>query len=160
MTPSVFREIALGPALRLLPATMSSPEADAMVVAICLQESRLTARRQHKGPARGYAQFEERGGCLGVLTHAWSRVPAERLCQALDVTATPHAVYRALEYQDVLAAGFARLLLWTLPEPLAREHEPDEAWQQYLRAWRPGRPHPATWDAMWRQAWTSRRSDT
>jgi hypothetical protein len=61
------------------------------------------------------------------------------------------AVWRALEGHDVLAAAFARLLLWTdpYPVPLGRE----EAWTCYAkRLWRPGKPHPDTWGSNWEAA--------
>ena len=38
---------------------------------------------------------------------------------------------------DVLAAGLARLLLWTDPSRLPRLGDADGAWQLYVRTWRP-----------------------
>lgn len=52
MTLSEIRAAAIAPALALLPARMSSPQAEAMLLAIGLQESCLVHRRQHNGPAR------------------------------------------------------------------------------------------------------------
>lgn len=48
------------------------------------------------------------------------------------------AVHPALEVDDVLAAGFARLLLWTDPHRLPAVGDVEGAWQLYLRTWRPG----------------------
>jgi hypothetical protein len=67
------------------------------------------------------------------------------------VPATDAAVYAALEHDDVLAAAFARLLLWTDPEPLPAVGEVQRAWALYLRTWRPGKPHRQTWDALYAQ---------
>jgi len=56
--------------------------------------------------------------------------------------------------RKVLVSGeslsFARLLLWTLPSALPTTA--DEGWTQYLDAWRPGKPHPATWAGHWATA--------
>jgi hypothetical protein len=158
MSPNLFREIALHPALRLLPPMMTSPEAEAMVIAICLQESRLDKRRQIGrqegtfGPARGYAQFEWIG-TKEVLRHPASQRFAVALCRTLDVEPDAGVVHAAMEFQDVLMAGFARLYLWTLPDRLSRRDETDRAWGQYLRRWAPGAPHPETWPELYALAW-------
>ena len=153
MSPALFLDVALAPALRLLPARMDSPEARAMLVSIALQESQLKARRQHgEGPARSYLQFE-RTGIRGVLTHHTTSVEAGRICVLVDVEATVPAVYRAIEFHDPLAVCFARLLLWTLPDFLPGRADAQMAWEQYIRAWNPGRPRRETWDANFRQAW-------
>lgn len=146
-----IRASAIAPALALLPANMSSPSAEVLLVAIGLQESRLTHRRQINGPARGLWQFE-RGGVRGVLQHRASRPYALALCKMRDVEATVEAVYGALERDDVLAAGIARLLLWTDPRPLAAIGEVGAAWEYYLRTWRPGKPHRHTWDVLYGRA--------
>ena len=65
---------------------------------------------------------------------------------------TAPSVYSRLELDDVLAAAFARLLLWTDPARLPRTGDADAAWALYLRTWRPGKPHRQTWDALHAQA--------
>jgi hypothetical protein len=157
MTPTFFLQRALVPAMTLLPLTMDSLEARAMVIAICLQESRLIYRQQLGGPAHGYAQFELGGGVRGVLTHAASKRLAQAVLGALDYSpgASPAEVYAAIEHHDILAAALARLLLWTLPQPLPGQNAPDLGWQQYLQAWRPGKPHRDTWDGFFNQAWAT-----
>lgn len=157
MTPDLYLRFAIDPALWLLPAAMRSVEARALVLAIALQESKLIARRQIGGPARGYPQFEV-AGVSGVLRHEHSRAHAERLCEVLDVPPLVGSVHAALEYQDVLAAGFSRLLLWTLPSALPREGQPELGYRQYLDAWRPGKPRPATWPEHWVTAWATVRA--
>lgn len=150
---------AIGPALELLPPAMDTSGARVMLLAIGLQESRFTARRQlvgnpprAVGPARGLWQFEQGGGVRGVLAHPSSRDYAIAVCDEREVAATARDVYNMLEYDDVLAAAFARLLLWTDPGKLPRVGDADAAWALYLRTWRPGKPHPQTWNALYAQA--------
>ncbi len=146
-----IRASAIAPALKLLPAKMSGRRAELMLLSIGLQESRLIHRRQIGGPARGLWQFEKGGGVRGVLEHPATQTLARSVCQARGVPATDAAVYTALEHDDVLAAAFARLLLWADPEPLPAVGEVQRAWALYLRTWRPGKPHRQTWDALYAQ---------
>lgn len=141
------------PGLALLPRRMNSPEAIAMLLTIGLQESRFTHRRQIGGPARGFYQFEQGGGVVGVLQHRQTR---EIVCSVLDRLQYDRNIstsYNAIEHNDTLATVYARLLLWTLPHALPGPGESELAWMQYLDAWRPGKPHRATWDEFYRQAW-------
>lgn len=155
MSPALFLALAVDPALRLLPPAMTSIEARAMLVAIAMQESEIAARRQQpKGPARSYWQFEM-PGVEEVLTHRATKRHALAVCAALDVEPVVAAVHRAIEFQDVLAATFARLLLWRLPAALPGEFQPDIAWQQYEKAWKPGKPRPAKWPTSYAVAWTA-----
>lgn len=154
MNIPLFLASGLLPALNLLPAKMGAPEAQAMVVAICLQESRLQHRKQIGGPARGFAQFEK-GGVSGVLSHPASRQHAEDVCWALEIEPKVDAVYEAIAFNDVLMAAFSRLLLYTLPDRLPGERDHEKAWNQYLAAWRPGKPHRHTWDHIFDQAWSA-----
>lgn len=155
MTPETFHDQALTPALRLLPSPMDTLPARAMVIAICLQESRLLHRHQIGGPAHGYAQFELGGGVRGVLAHSASRQHIQTVLAALDYDPAADATscYAAIEHNDILAAAFARLLLWTLPDTLPGRAAAALGWAQYLKAWRPGKPHRATWDACFARAW-------
>lgn len=153
MTPETFLEIALLPALAILPDKMDSPEARAQVIAICLQESRLEHRRQIGGPARGFAQFELGGGVRGVLNHPATKTLIRNVLDELAYDHVADTSYHAIEHNDVLACCYARLLLWTLPQPLPGRGEADEAWEQYLEAWRPGKPHRQTWNGFYEQAW-------
>lgn len=152
MQLSEVREQAILPAFMLLPARMLSIHAELMLLAIGLQESRFEHRRQIGGPARGWWQFEQGGGVAGVLRHPASRAAAVRVCDARGVQPTAEQVYQRLEHDDVLAAAFARLLLWTDPQPLPAVGECSAAWDLYLRTWRPGKPHRHTWDALYARA--------
>lgn len=141
-------------AYSLLPPEMGSRRAAGLLLAIGLQESRFRHRRQIDGPARSFWQFEM-AGVGGVLSHAASREHALAALKTLcyrDVSTVD--VYRAIEHNDVLACVFARLLLWTLPETLPDEHDYEEGWRQYLRAWRPGKPHVETWLGSYGVGWS------
>ena len=63
---------------------------------------------------------------------------ARGLCAVRGVPAQPRAVWEAIEHDDVLAAGLARLLLYTDPARLPSLGDEEGAWQLYLRTWRPG----------------------
>jgi len=144
---------AFNPALALLPAKMDTPAARVELLAIGLQESRFLHRRQlGGGPARGFWQFERGGGVRGVLTHPASREHAYRICSIRGVEPVAAAVHQALEADDVLAAVFARLLLWTDAWRLPAVGDVQGAWDMYIRTWRPGKPHPQTWGGLYAQA--------
>jgi hypothetical protein len=157
VTAGYLRRYVIPAAYELLPPAMASAEATAMLIAIAWQESRINARRQKGGPAAGIYQFELSGGIHGVLGHAQTRELVVRAMRELIYPAplTPFGCGVAVEHNDVAATVFARLLLWTLPDPLPRRDQPDVAWAQYRRAWRPGKPHPETWAEAWAQGWAS-----
>lgn len=142
MTPREVRNGPVAEALLLLPAKMTSPQAELMLLAIGLQESELKYRRQHgNGPARSLWQGEQGGGMVvGLLGFHNQDVQdlARGLCAVRGVPAQPRAVWEAIEHDDVLAAGLARLLLYTDPARLPGLGDEEGAWQLYLRTWRPG----------------------
>lgn len=150
MTPDILLTSIIRPALALLGPRYQGKDAERMLVAIALQESGLTNRVQVGGPARGFWQFELGGGVSGVLAHRASARAAAGVCLALKYPPTPQAVYAALADNDILAACFARLLLWTDPQPVPVTEA--EGWACYQRNWRPGRPHPDRWPANWAKA--------
>lgn len=118
-----------------------------MLVAIAYQESGLRHRKQVRGPARGWWQFEVNGVIGVVAHHATSRYAAE-CCNDLGYEdATPAELQEAIEHNDVLAAVFARLNLYWLPQPMADSEQ--EGWLQYKAAWNPGKPHPERWTESW-----------
>lgn len=161
MKPAIPDEVqrAINEALAILPLAMSSPEARVMLVAIGLQESRLQYRAQivaggGKGPARGLWQFERgtatsRGGIWGVFLHSATTAHLKHLCEARACEFEPRAIWDRIEKDDVLAAGLARLLLWTDTGALPKLNDREGAWRLYAeRTWRPGKPHRSTWDAF------------
>ena len=138
--------LCIDPALKLLPARMDSPEARVLMLAICGQEADFhhrwqvvdRARPGVMGPARGLWQFERGGGVKGVLTHERTKALAANVCRLRGISATVDAVYNRLHADDVLAAAFARLLLWSSPRALPAVGQEQAAFDFYLREWRPG----------------------
>lgn len=160
MTLSKIIRTGIDPALAMLPTMMDTPAARVMLLAIGLQESRFEHRRQlvgnpprPVGPAKSFWQAEQGGGMVhGVRLHPATRAAAAALYQARGVPARDADIWEAIESDDVLAAGLARLLLWSDPGRLPTVGDADAAWALYLRTWRPGKPHPQTWPDLYRQA--------
>lgn len=140
----------------LLPSRMDTPAARLMMLAIQKQEDpeerryqvvRRTAgtleenvvgERTAKGPARGLWQFEAGGGIKGVLSHKATAEYIRGVCDHFDVIPDSAHCWRAVEENDVLAACFARLLLWSDSKPLPAVGDAEGAFDCYLRTWRPG----------------------
>jgi len=160
MEPSAFLARVIDDGLDFLQSIGGpdpSHEARRFLLCIALQESgpKLDARYQNSpsgspGPARGWWQFEQGGGTVGVLNHAGSRALAQEACTQLTVVAEPAAVWRALEGNDLLSCTFARLLVFTDPAPVPTDE--DTAWDYYIRVWRPGAPHRDAWTTNWKTA--------
>lgn len=157
IAPSNALRAIVWPTLMLLTPRLRSPQAEVMLLATAGQESSLANRYQVvagrpgvRGPARGLWQFElgsERlgGGVWGVAKHSASAMALRALAAVRRVDPTPLAIWRALEFDDVLACGVARLLLWTDPKPLPPLGDRAGAWNYYLDCWRPGKPHLPRW---------------
>lgn len=158
MTPQRLYQTAIRPALDELAGLgiPSTPQAARFLLAIALQESALNHRRQvtaggdELGPASSFWQFEQGGGCKGVLTHKSVAKLMMAICDTYNVRATTASLWEAMRYQDIVAAAAARLLIYTLPSKLALTEQ--EGWLQYVSAWRPGKPHPERWHECWRIA--------
>jgi hypothetical protein len=158
ITLDAILHTAINPALLLLPRAMDSDAARVMLLAAGLQESRLQYRYQKtkdpyvKGPARGLPQFE-RGGVAAVMGNPACKAHAEAVCKARGVPFDSSLVHARMEFDDVLAFAFARLLLWADPRPLPNlDASHEDAWKCYLRCWRPGKPHRETWDEFHKMA--------
>lgn len=138
------------PALLMLPAKMRGLQSDVLGIAIGKQESgyderdQVDAQRQ-LGPALGLWQFERGGGVKGVNTHPATRDMASALCSHFGVAFTNDACWRYLAQDDEFAALYARLLLWTAPQPLPTIGDEDGAWDYYTSLWRPGEPDRERW---------------
>lgn len=163
MTPSDFRLIVLPAAMSVFPAHLSTPEAQALILAIGLQESDFEHRQQlignhrnwwesMKGPAVSFFQFE-RIGIAEVLRHHATSDDAFEFTQRLGYPTDVGTLWEALKHNDLLAAGFARLALRRVPEALPGPQDVDEGWKQYLQVWRPGKPRPERWHSRYRRAW-------
>ena len=157
MKPARLLSVAIVPALSELARCGIPDTTDArrFLLAIALQESGLAHRRQvvggaEAGPAASFWQFEQGGGCKGVLTHYLVAQTMRTLCVEFNVDPTPQALWEAMRYQDVVAAIAARLLIYPLPSK--RPTTADEGWAQSTAAWRPGKPHPEKGQSCWDQA--------
>lgn len=147
-----FTEEVIKPALEIIDIR-DTREGRVMLYAIGLQESGFAVRRQHNnGPATGFWQFERGGGVRGVLNHSASKDKALALCKARNIQPTASAVWDALQRDDILAAGFARLLLLTDPKALPAVGDMKGSWEYYIRNWRPGKPHIVRWPPNYEQA--------
>lgn len=155
MSPREFADAYILPGLNLL-RSIDGPAVTSPAIhflgAIALQESGQRARFQvlstgHPGAARGFWQFEAGGGVRGVMRHARTRQAAQRLCAACLVRFEEVAIWRALEGHDVLAAGLARLLVFS--DGAALPTTAGAGWKYYLRTWWPGKPHPVAWASHW-----------
>lgn len=170
----LVRRHILPAAYFVLPLKMQTMEATALLLAIGLQESRFEWRDQNdplhrEGPALGPWQFEKGGGVVGVLRHPatkqtlWTALDALKYKKRADqipddANLQDEWLWHALEYDLILAAVMARLLLYTDPKALPAEVlGPEAGWRVYKRNWRPGKPHRETWDAFWRQGWSLAR---
>lgn len=140
---------AVNESYKLLPMKMDSPFARINQAAIGQQESGYLVRRQYgNGPARGYWQFEEGGGVKGVMEHKSTAELSRSVCHARGVPFVRRTVWEALETDDVLAAAFCRLLMWTDSGKLPVSEA--DGWAMYIRTWRPGKPHIDKWPASWK----------
>lgn len=159
MTPQVFLRTMMRPGLtelERLGGPPTSANAERFQLAIALQESgpNLTARFQGSpaevaGPAKSWWQFEL-AGVTGVVNHNATAAHATKLAERCHVIFNAPAIYRAMEGHDVLAAGMARLLIWTDPQALPATEA--KGWERYLWLWRPGKPRLETWPANWATA--------
>lgn len=155
MTPQRLISTGIAPALAELEQLRIPDTVDArrFLLAIALQESGLRYRRQvvaggaETGPAVSWYQFERGGGCVGVLNHRSVADRMKKICADYNIEPTPQGLWDAMRYNDVVASAAARLLIYTLPKGLPTTSS--EAWEQYISAWRPGKPHLSTWAANW-----------
>lgn len=145
----LFIELAINPAMNLLPEKMRSDKARVMLLAIGLQESRLAHRKQIGGPAKSFLQFELGGGVKGVMSHRAVKQLTEDVCSKLSVPFGGLYIHNAMEFNDVLAFALGRLLLYTDPKALPEIGDTQGAWDLYQRVWRPGKPHRHTWDDLY-----------
>ena len=146
MTLAEITAAGIDPALALLPAAMGGDGSRVELLTIGLQESRFVHRRQMvgnpprpTGPAKSFWQGELGGGMVrGIRLHPATAARAAALCVESGVPNNDTAIWNAIENDDRLAAGRARLLLWSDPGPMPAVDDEEGAWALYLRTWRPG----------------------
>lgn len=152
-----FPRGAINEAFAILPPKWGTPAARQLHAAIGYQETKYRNRRQvikvdgklqERGPATGFWQFEKGGAVTGVMNFGGIVTSkAMHVCNVRGVPWYRQQVWFALSQDDVLAAAFARLLMYTDPHALPTTQ--DDAWEFYLRTWRPGKPHPEDWPDSW-----------
>ncbi|KAF1008981.1 MAG: hypothetical protein GAK28_00613 [Luteibacter sp.] len=132
----------IDPTSALLPGVPWDDRVAVAILAIGLQEGgkdgQIAYRQQISGPARGPWMFEQGGGVHGVMTHQATAKLAGQLLARRGVPKTERSAYLALAGDDLLACGFARLLLYSDPAPLPNLGYAEGMWNYYLRNWRPG----------------------
>lgn len=126
---------------------LNSIDAGRMILASAIQESGLEHRHQIGGPAHGLAQEEPIGAAEALRID--NEVLNTRFLEALGLPQDRDKLHRALEWSEWGMVVSARLKLWPLPDRLPRQHEQDEAWKQYIAAWKPGKPWPHKWEHSW-----------
>lgn len=154
-----FPRGAVNEAFALLPTKWDSHWGRVTHAAIGYQETKYLHRRQvvkvdgvlkEAGPACGYWQFEKgrTSGVGGVMN--FGGLVSSKAMQICDIRGVPfdrEQIWFALSQDDVLAAAFARLLMYTDAAPLPTTQE--AGWAMYARTWRPGKPHSETWADAW-----------
>lgn len=158
MKADTFLEMIVDPGLHVLAEagplptpTIHDKRARLLLVAIAGQESGWEARRQTGGPARGFWQFE-RAGIQAVMNHPEAARSVSSLCALLSIPHTYDDVYEAIAWNDHLATGLARLLLYTDSNPLPDIGNEKEGWLYYYFNWRPGKPREDDWSANYAAA--------
>jgi len=139
----------INPTLRLMEQRVGIPynaHAANLLLAIALQESNLSARIQgpnDAGPARSFWQFEK----IGVVdVFQRQKQPLQVMCSALVLPCEPGKLHLMMAYNDAIACVIARLTLRLDHRPLAIANTPHDAWDYYVKNWRPGKPHRDRWD--------------
>lgn len=147
-TPRTLLDEVIDPELAQMPLSLRANAARIVLVAIALQETSLATRVQAGGPAHSFWQFEK-GGIHAVMTHPAVSAAADDACERHGVPFEVEPVYQALSHDDGLGAAFARLLVRA--DPFALPFTEGDAWDLYLRAWRPGQKGREAFD---RKRWT------
>lgn len=141
MSPKLFLQRAVDPGLALLPSYMTCDCSRVILMSIAGQETNWAARIQSGGgPAHGYWQFQ----IEGVNEVIEKQGPlANAVLKTLDIPITE--AYAAVQYNDLVACVFARLLLWNDPAALPAWGDLAGSFGYYNRNWRPGKPDQTRW---------------
>lgn len=158
MTPKGLLTQIIEPSLGVLSVfvdkkvDIASIEAKLLLIAIGIQESGLTARRQFgHGPARSWWQIEE----LTALDTIQRWRPLKAYLTYLEIPIPIHTATLfgyVLQYSEYAACGIARGILALDPSPLPTVGDLSGAWETYRRCWRPGKPRLEKWDSSYQLA--------
>lgn len=153
MTPQEFYDEIMFPALADLPPTLNAVEARLFMLAVAGQESSWRYRIQlPHGPARSFWQIEAGGMLRGVLNGAHRTTLERYILTRYSIPNVDSVLFEALAWHDPLAYAVARLGLFMDPHRLPMIADEDDAWDTYLRVWRPGSPSRARWATVYPQA--------
>src|SRR5215472_7871374 len=122
MSPKAFLARIFDPAYAVATPLIGIPasqEARVLLMAIAGQESDWDARRQQGAPqlGRGFWQFES-NGCSALATNATSEPKLSALLQGIEIPMVLPTIHEAIAWNDAMAVGMARLLLYCDPAPL------------------------------------------
>ena len=140
MTPTDFYRTILAPAAEFcapILAARDCPEARCMLLAIAGQESGWRNIHQDGGPAVDPWQHEI-GSIRALKLNITTQRYMHSMARAVGCGTDPDSIYAALLGDMRLAYGCARLLLWTVPQPLPAIGDHTETLRQYRWTWRPG----------------------
>ena len=146
MNPTTFLNVAIRPTLRWMGEPFDNALAERILLAIAMQESDMEHRHQVGGPAHGFFQFEPIGCAEAIRIDGLNQT---RFFERLVLPTQYDELHVALEWSEAAMVVCARLILWSITRPLPGPHEQADAWRQYIRAWKPGKPHPDRWPANW-----------
>lgn len=144
MQAKTLAKLVIEPVLNAL-AFPQQRERSVLLLAIAIQESGLTHRRQIGGPARSWWQIEP-PTCADCL----DRCPPV-LGFARELGLYPN-IENALELSDLFACAVAAGILRLTPGRLPDVGDEAGAWKYYIKAWRPGKPRPERWAEAYREA--------
>jgi hypothetical protein len=156
VTPANFYNMVILPASQRFGAMAfhvpNSQASRVLLMAIAGIETGWSERIQiPNGPARSYWQIESNGALLDVYANADTQQWLVDVCTLWDIDADAGTVFEAIAYHDPLAYVMARLTLWLDPAALPAVGDSIGAWDYYLRNWRPGKPRPDAWPAIYAQ---------
>lgn len=147
MIPATLLNLAIRPTLRWMGEPYDSLDAERFLLAIAMQESNLEHRAQVPvAHAHGYWQFEPIGCAEAIRI---DNLLGGRFLRELNLPRVPERLHEALQWSEVGMVVCARLMLWPVPAPLPGPWEQAVGWRQYVRAWKPGKPHPHRWVHAW-----------
>lgn len=144
-----YVSVTVPAALSVLPARFDTPQARLMMLACAGQESGYASRIQTPGgQARSFWQIEKTGMLRGVMHSAWWPILAS-VCEQHSIPTDEDTIFEAIAWHDPLAYAVARLGLWMDPNPLPAIGDVLNAYNTYLRVWRPGKPSWMRWQTVY-----------
>ena len=151
ITAADLLSLIVRPTLRWLGEKYATHEAEVLLIAIAIQESRLAARRQQpSGPARSYWQIEPQTAKAVYLK--WGT--GQRALDKLGLRPVTLLIAKEqMEWSEVGSCIIARGILYLDSKPLPWVGNEDAAWDYYAnRTWRPGKPRHNAWQQSYSTA--------